>query len=146
MGIPLSQDVTFHETNSSGHGTSSTFEFLNQRWPMDGNPVAELMKSSLISNWTSPTLALQPSKVRENCYATNKLKPSNLCTKVSQLLSSKSFGALSNSSKDWLSFSSIRTTGAMEPSTRWTSQGLDHSIHRSRVHEGLPEITEVKQG
>jgi hypothetical protein len=45
MGIPLSQEVTFWETNSSGHGTSSTFEFLNQRWPVAGNPVAELINS-----------------------------------------------------------------------------------------------------
>jgi hypothetical protein len=53
---------------------------------------------------------------------------------------------LSNNSKAWLPFDSIRTTSAMEPSTRWTSQGLNHSIHRSRVHEGLLELTEVKQG
>jgi hypothetical protein len=118
VGIPLSQDVTFHETNSSGHGTSLTLEFLNQCCPEEGNPVAELINSSLISNWMSPTLALQPSKVRANYCATNKLKPSNLCMKLSQPLSSKSFCVLSNSSKAWLPFGSIRTTGAMEPSTR----------------------------
>jgi hypothetical protein len=50
IDIPLSQDVTFRKTNSSGHGTSSTLEFLNQRWLVAANPVAELMKYSLISN------------------------------------------------------------------------------------------------
>jgi hypothetical protein len=45
MGIPLSQEVTFARENSSGHGTSSTLEFLNQRWPVAGNPVAELINS-----------------------------------------------------------------------------------------------------
>jgi hypothetical protein len=118
MGIPLSQEVNFRETNSSGHGTSSTLEFLNQRWPMAGNPVAELINSLLISNWISPTLALQPSKVRVNCCATHKLKPSNHCMKVSHPLSFKSLWALLNSSKAWLPFGSIRTTGVMEPSTR----------------------------
>jgi hypothetical protein len=50
MGIPLSQDVTFCEMNSNGHGTSSTLEFLNHRWLVAANPVAELMNSSLISS------------------------------------------------------------------------------------------------
>ena len=118
MGIPLSQDVTFRETNSSGHGTSSTLEFLNQRCLEESNPVAKLINSSFISNWMSPTLALQPSKVRANCCATTRLKPSNLCTKVSQPLSSKSFRALLNNSKAWFPFGSICTTGAMEPNTR----------------------------
>jgi hypothetical protein len=44
IGIPLSQDVTFRERNNNGHGTSSTLEFLNHRWPVAANPVAELMK------------------------------------------------------------------------------------------------------
>jgi hypothetical protein len=118
MGIPLSQDVTLRERNSSGHGTSSTLEFLNQRWPEDGNPLAKLINSSLISNWMSPTLALQPSKVRVNSCSTTRLKPSNHCTKASHPLSSKSFWALSNNSKAWFPFGSIRTTGSMEPSTR----------------------------
>jgi hypothetical protein len=118
MGIPLSQAVTLHEMNRSGHGTSSTFEFLNQHWPMAGNPVEELINSSLISNWMSPTLALHSSNVRENYCATQRLKPSNHCTKVSHLLSSKSLRALSNNRKAWLLFGSIRTIGAMDPSSR----------------------------
>ena len=149
MGIPLSQDVTFHETNSSGHGTSSTFEFLNQRWPVAANLVAELINSSLISSWMSPILALQPSKVRVNYCATNRLKPSNLCTNVSQPLSCKSFRALSNSSKAWLPFGSIRTTGAMEKSTRrvmWTSQGLNTAYIGVERSQAYPMLAEVKQG
>jgi hypothetical protein len=50
IGIPLSQDVTFRERNNNSHGTSSTLDFLNQRWPVAANPVAELMNSSLISS------------------------------------------------------------------------------------------------
>ena len=117
MGIPLSQEVTLCERNNSVHGTSSTLQFLNQRWPVAGNPVAELINSSSISNCMSPTLALKPSKVMENCRATQMLKPSNRCMKVSHPISSKSLRALSNINRAWLPFGSIRTTGAIEPST-----------------------------
>ena len=64
-GIPLSQLLIFLEVNSSGHGTSSTFEFLNHFFPSADRPVAELRKSSFNSSWMSPTLALHPSNVRE---------------------------------------------------------------------------------
>jgi hypothetical protein len=117
MGIPLSQEVTLRKRNSSVHGTSSTLQFLNQRWPVAGIPVAELINFSLISNCMSPTLALQPLKVMEKCRATDRLKPSNCCTKVSHLLSSKSLRALSNINKAWFPFITIRTTGSMELST-----------------------------
>jgi hypothetical protein len=50
IGISLSQDTTFHDPNNKGHGTSSTLEFLNHRWPVTANPVAELMNSSLSSS------------------------------------------------------------------------------------------------
>jgi hypothetical protein len=99
MGIPLSQEVTFRERNSSFHGTSSTLQFFNQRCPVAGNPVAELIKFSSISNCMSPTLSLQPSKVMANFRAKTRLKPSNHCIKVSHPLSSKSLRALSNINK-----------------------------------------------
>ena len=128
IGIPLSQDVTFHDMNSKGHGTSSTLEFLNYRWLMAANPIAELMNSSLSSRWMSPTLALHPSKVRENCCAIMRLKPSNLYINASQPLSSKSLRASSNSNRACLPLGSMRTTSAIDSSTRlarWTSQGLN---------------------
>jgi hypothetical protein len=114
MGIPLSQEVTLRDRNNNVHGTSSTLQFLNQRCPEVGNPVAELINCSSISNYMSPTLARQPSKVMANCRATQRLKPSNHFTKVSHPLSSKSWRALSNINRAWLPLGSTRTTGAME--------------------------------
>ena len=143
MGIPLSQEVTLRDRNNSVHATSSTLQFLNQRRPVTGNPVVELMNCSSISSCMSPTLALQPSKVMENYCATARLKPSNRCTKVSHPFSSRSLRALSNINRAWLSFGLICTTGAMEPST-WYAKGLDHN----HIGVELPELTEVngKQG
>jgi len=65
-GIPLSQLTIFLDVNKSGQGTSSTFEFLNHLFPLDGKPMAELRNSSFNSSLMSPTLALHPSNVREN--------------------------------------------------------------------------------
>jgi hypothetical protein len=117
MGIPLSHEVTLRERNNSVHGTSSTLQFLNQRCPEAGNLVAELINFSSISNYISPTLALQPSKVMANYRATQGLKPSNRCMKVSHPFSSRSLRALSNVNRAWFPFGSIRMTGAMEPNS-----------------------------
>jgi len=96
MGIPLSQEVTLCDRNNNVHDTSSTLQFLNHRCPKVGNPMAELINCSSISNCMFPTLARQPLKVMANCHSTQRLKPSNRFTKVSHPLSSKSWRALSN--------------------------------------------------
>ena len=116
-GIPLSQLTIFLDVNRSGHGTSSTFEFLNHLYPLAGKPVAELRNSSFSSSWISPTLALHPSKVRANCWATKRLKPSNLWINTSQPPFSKSLRALSKIRSVWLPFGSMHTTGAIDKRT-----------------------------
>jgi hypothetical protein len=78
-GKPLSQELTLRDWKSNVHGTSSTFQFFYHLCPVAGRPVAKLRNCSSISNWTSPTLAQQPSKVNANCRATQGLKPSNFC-------------------------------------------------------------------
>jgi hypothetical protein len=67
MGIPFGQQVDLWETMNKLHGTSSILAFLNHFSPFNGSLVALLMKSSVISNCTSPTLALKPSKVESLC-------------------------------------------------------------------------------
>ena len=112
-GIPLSQEVILHDWKNSFHGTSSTLQFLDHRCPVAGKLVARLINYSSIFNWTLSTLARQPSKVMENCRATQRLKPSNLCINGSHPFSSRSLWALSNINRVWIPWGSARTTGAM---------------------------------
>jgi hypothetical protein len=62
MGIPFGQQVDLWETMNKLH-------FL----PFNGIPFTLLMKSSVISNFTFPTLALKPSKVCAKTCATERL-------------------------------------------------------------------------
>jgi len=66
-GIPLLQLIIFLDVNMSDHGTSSTFKFLNHLYPLAGKLVAKLRNSLFNSSWMSPTFALHPLNVRENC-------------------------------------------------------------------------------
>jgi hypothetical protein len=132
MGIPLLQEVTFCERNNIVHGTSSTLQFLNQRCPTTGNPVARLMNFSSISNYMSTTLALQPSKVMENYRAAQRLKPSNHFMKVIHPLSSKSWWALSNINRAWFPLGSTRTTGVMDRA-HGKSRVCITNTHKSRA-------------
>ena len=118
--IPLSQLIIFLEVNRSGHGTSSTFEFLNHLCPLAGKPVAELRNSSFNSSWMSLTLALHPSNVRENCWATARLKASNFSIKTFHPFLSSSSRALSNNNNVWTPLGYMRTTGAIADSTQST--------------------------
>jgi hypothetical protein len=55
------------------HGTSSILAFLNHFYPFNGSLVTRLMKSYVISNYTSPTMALKLSKVYAKVSATERL-------------------------------------------------------------------------
>jgi hypothetical protein len=74
-GKPLSQEFTLRDWKRNVHGTSSTLQFFDHLCSVAGRPVDKLRNFSSISNWTSPTLARQPSKVNVNCRATQGLKP-----------------------------------------------------------------------
>jgi hypothetical protein len=73
MGIPFVQQVDLREAMNKIHGTSSILAFLNHLSPFNGSHAALVMKSSVISNSTSPTLALKSSKVCAKAYATWRL-------------------------------------------------------------------------
>ena len=89
-GKPLSQEFTLRDWKRNFHGTYTTLQFFDHFYPVAGRPVAKLRNCSSISNWTSPTLAWQPSKVNANCRATQRLKPSNFHMNGSHTNSSRS--------------------------------------------------------
>jgi hypothetical protein len=73
MGIPFGKQVGLRETMNKLHGTSSILTFLNHFSPFNGSHVSLVMKSSVISNCTSSTLAPKPLKVYAKVCATGRL-------------------------------------------------------------------------
>jgi hypothetical protein len=69
MGIPFVQQVDLREAMNKLHGTSSILAFLNHLSYINGSIVALLIKFSVISNCTSPNLALNPSKVCAKAFS-----------------------------------------------------------------------------
>ena len=113
IGIPRSQLVIFREVISNVQGTSSTFAFLNHFWPAVWNLVAWLKKYSVTSNYTSPKFSLQPSKVKENSWATWRLKPWNFSMNKCQPFLSKSSLVLSYERRVWMPLGLTLTTRSM---------------------------------
>ena len=127
-GKPLLHEFTVRDRNNNVHGTSFTLQLFDHFSPVTGRLVAELRNCSVISSWTSPTLARQPSNDSVNYRATEMLKPSNFLMKASHPWFSKSLYAPSNVNSAWHPLGSALTTGAMTSvhGGVWTEQNNAH--------------------